>query len=274
MDYTLQRATLAREARLPAAPGVISRRMISVTIEPAVAGTGIVFHRADTGRRWPADLAHVESGVNCTVLTDDTDSVAFVEHLLAALWASGISDAVVTLDGPEVPLYDGSALPIRRAIVQAGCRELSALWEPLVVKRPLSYACGDRLITATPDARTTYEYHLDHPHPLIGRQSALFTTGDDFDALLAPARTFATAEQLETTRGGIEEGAEQVCLIVYADRLSAATPVSDNFARHKLVDMAGDLFLCGRPIIGHITAARSGHVHNHAFARMLLQQCG
>ncbi|MEI6502919.1 MAG: UDP-3-O-acyl-N-acetylglucosamine deacetylase, partial [Armatimonadota bacterium] len=114
---------------------------------------------------------------------------------------------------------------------------------------------------------------LAHPHPMIGKQFAQFCLADDFGAEIAPARTFATAEQLRATRGQ-EPGpeVEALCVVAYDDRLSAQQALSQPFARHKLLDLIGDLFLCGRPLQGAITAVKTGHRDNHEFLARLLAQ--
>lgn len=281
-----QRSTLAKTVSLPAAIGTLSLRPVTVTLEPAEVGGGLQVRRTDSGQRWPVDLDHVLEQTNCTAVGDASGAVAFLEHLLAALWAGGISDVLITTDGPEIPLYDGSALALWRAVQEAGRCESAQPWEPLVITEPCDLLGEDRALLGLPcgDSETAsvgvreapracYSYTLAHPHPLIGKQFAQFCSSEDFGSTVAPARTFATAEQLRATRGQ-EPGpqVEALCVVVYDDRLSEQSALSQPFARHKLLDLIGDLFLCGRPIQGAITAVKTGHRDNHEFLARLLRQ--
>jgi UDP-3-O-acyl-N-acetylglucosamine deacetylase len=267
----MKRATLSQSVSLPPLPGVLSRRPVAVRLEPVEVGQGLLLTRADLGESWPVSLDAVQPGVNCTALGNGSSSVAFVEHLLAALAAAGISDVRIVTDGPEIPLYDGSARVIWDALRQAG-RQASALeWEPLVIGTPVRLEIEGRVLSASPADHLRLTYELDHPHPLIGQQTASFEEDDDFGAELAWARTFATREQLAATRQEAPwEQIERVCLVVYEDHLSERPPLPAAFARHKLVDLIGDLFLCGRPLLGEVVASRTGHSDNHAFLRQLV----
>ena len=117
-----------------------------------------------------------------------------------------------------------------------------------------------------------FAYSLAYDHPMIGREFAEFRAGrDDFDLDLAPARTFIIFEEAEAARqaGVLASGSEENCLVVYLDRLSEQPSLPDAFARHKLIDLIGDLYLLGRPIIGRVFAFYTGHRHNHELAAML-----
>lgn len=278
------RSTIHERVLLPPAIGTLSLRPVTVGLEPAEIGAGLRVRRTDTGQEWPLGLKTLVDSVNCTAVGDETGAVAFLEHLLAALWAGRISDVLITTDGPEIPLYDGSASALWAAVAEAGKHGSAEPWEPLVVREPCHLLEEGRALLALPrsdrrDACPTgggdgcFTYLLEHPHPLIGKQFVQFCSGDDFGSDIAPARTFATAEQIRATRGQ-EPGAEveALCLIVYEDRLSEEPALPQAFARHKLLDLAGDLFLCGRPVEGVVMAARTGHGDNHEFLRRLLAQ--
>ena len=271
----LRRGTLARKVELPASPGVISRRDVRVSVEPASPGSGIMIRRSDLQAQWPADIAHVIPSRNCTTVGEGEAAVSFIEHLMACLCAGAISDAVIVTDGPEIPLYDGSAALIWQRLQQAGRRETDEPWEPLVVRQAQQVADGPAHVDAAAADSLRLSYELQHPHPLIGHEVAEFGWGDDFGAQLAPARTFATDADIRALYGiDPTPEIEAACLIVYSDRLSQEPPLAQPFARHKLLDLMGDLFLCGRIVQGRVQAVGTGHRHNHALVRLLLEQAG
>lgn len=271
----LTRGTLARTVELPVAPGVISRRGVRVFIEPASPGSGVLIRRSDLEAQWPANIAHVVASRNCTTVGDSDASVSFIEHLMACLCAGAISDALIVTDAPEIPLYDGSASVIWESLQQAGRRQYDEPWEPLVIGQAQQVADGSAHVVATEAESLHLSYELQHPHPLIGRELAGFDWGDDFGAQLAPARTFASDDDIRALYGmDPTPEIEAACLIVYGDRLSQEPLLSQPFARHKLLDLMGDLFLCGRIVQGRVTAVGTGHRHNHALVRLLLEQAG
>ena len=265
-----QRATLNETVTLPAAPGVLGRHQLTVQLQPAAEGSGLRVHRSDLQREWPLTVEQVVPGVNCTAVGDEQGSVAFVEHLMAALGAGGISDALVVVDGPEIPLYDGSAKVLWEAVQQAGRKDFTRPWEPLVIQQAVWQIDGDKVLAALPAAEYSAAYSLDHPHPLIGRQYAAWCQRDDFGRCLAGARTWATAEQIQATRGAsaLAEAA-QMCVVIYDDHLSATPGCSQPWAKHKLVDLLGDLLLLGQPLQGQVIDCRTGHADTHRFVSSL-----
>ena len=270
-----RRATLSRRIDLPAAPGVIARREVRVALHPAEIGAGVRFRDSRADVEFPASPDHLAPSRNCTALGTPAAGIAFIEHLMACLAAARISDVLVVADGPEIPLYDGSARVLWQALQGAGRAESAVPWPPLVVVEPVRVAAGDAAIEAAPGSEMRLTYELAHPHALIGRQQAGFGEGEDFGTALAGARTFATAEEIRALYGmDPTPQIEQMCLVVYPERLSEEPSLPEPFARHKLVDLLGDLFLCGRIVQGAVCAHRSGHGLNQALARGLLARAG
>lgn len=264
------RATVVRTATARGV-GVRCGRDLTLTIAPAEIGAGLTIARSDLGASWPLDLAHACPGQGCSVTGEGECAVMFTEHLMAALWARGITDATVGLDGPEVPLFDGSALPLLALIDAAGVVRSGEPLEPLAVAEPAMVIDGERVLVALP-GEPEFNYWLAYEHPLIGREFARFRPGcDDFDADLAPARTFITAEEAEAARaaGLLAAGGEENCVVVYGDHLSEEPTLPRAFARHKLVDLIGDLYLLGRPVMGRVFGFLTGHRHNHELAGLL-----
>lgn len=256
--------------------GVRTGQKIELSISPAIAGSGITIERTDIGCTWPADLDHALPLPACSSIGDETGRVDFVEHLMAALWAESITDAHVRLDGPEVPLLDGSAAPLLAMVRAGGTEMLPGSVEPLVPGEPLFHIGDDRALAVLPADAPRFGYCLVHSHELIGHQFAEFDPSREaFAEAVAPARTFATWEELQALQeaGMIAAGSEENCLVVYDDQYSAPPFAGNAMARHKITDLIGDLYLMGRPLYAHIIGYRTGHADNRAVARKILEAC-
>lgn len=249
---------------------------VTLSVGPAEVGEGIVLERADLGERWPLDLDHSAPGPGCSISGEGEAAVHFVEHLLAALWARGITDCVARVDGSEIPLLDGSVRPILALIDEAGIARSSATVEPIIIDEALLSSTEKVAVCALPGSPTAYAYALWYEHPMIGRQFASFRPAtQDFDATLAPARTFITVEEAEQARaaGLLAAGSEENAIIVYPDHVSEEPELPVAYARHKIVDMVGDLYLLGRPLVGRFFGFYTGHQQNHDLAREIRKWC-
>lgn len=265
--------------------GVHSGRRVSLSLRPAAAGTGIRFRRTDSGFEVAARFDHVVDTRLCTVLGEPGDSarsVATVEHVMAALAGCGVDDALVEIDGPEVPILDGSAAPFVFLIDCVGIvSRAGAPAQAIEVLRPVRVEDGSGLDAAwaelapTP-SRTGLEASLtiDFPATAIGRQSlALRVTPESFRETLALARTFTLAEEVAALRAaGLARGGSLANAVVVDGPLvlnPGGLRRPDEFVRHKLLDAVGDLALAGAPLRGRFTGHRSGHRLNnrllHAF---------
>ena len=269
----LTRRTLRAAAGPVAGVGVRTGREISVRLLPAASGEGLVLRRTDIGARVPLDLDHALDISNCTAVgTSPEDATLFVEHLMAVLHAHRITDLTVEVSGPEIPLLDGSATPWNELVMAAGIEDLPREVEPLVVAQELRIENGDKWLSAKPGPPTSFAYDLEYENPLIGKQFASFEPDtESFAEMLAPARTFALIEEIEqmTAAGLLKGGSEQNCRIVCPDHYSDPPTLPDEFARHKILDMLGDLYLFGRPVVGQVTGSRTGHAHNRALLRRI-----
>ncbi len=272
---TVPRKTIRDEIEI-AGLGVRSGKHITLRLLPAEADCGITLTRSDLDLTWPVDLDHTLALPNCTSIGDDRGRVDFVEHLLAGLWAWGITDVRIAVDGPEIPLLDGSALPFYQALEAAGQKSLAAEYAPITPDEPIFHIAEDRALILLPADAARFSYSLVHPHPLIGHQFADFdTTTDGFGEEIAPARTFATEHELQQLQqaGMIAAGSEENCLIVYDDHYSESPFAGNALARHKLLDLLGDLYLLGQPLCAHVLAYRTGHADNRALARQIAATC-
>lgn len=268
--------------------GVHSGRRVALTLAPSGPDTGIVFRRTDLDGAGPASSACdiparfdlVSDTRLCTVLSDPADprrSVGTVEHLMAALAGAGIDNARIEVDGPELPILDGSAAPFLFLIDCAGIVTQPALRGRIEVLRPVRVSDGDSFTELLPeDGSDTLEMSMsiDFTASAIGRQTlALALSPDSFRDNLAQARTFALAEDVARMheaglgRGGSLDNA----VVVDGARVlnPAGLRMADEFVRHKLLDAVGDLALAGAPIAGRFVAHRSGHALNNQLLRAL-----
>ena len=250
--------------------GLHSGEECRVVLHPANADEGISFRRTDLASRGGDNVIaaipeHVACANHGTTLTNASGaSVATVEHLMAALALTGVDDVLVDVTGPELPILDGSAAPFVGAIAEAGVQKLDARQRPLVIGEVEHVADGDRSITMEPFAGRLLEIEIDFCDCMIGRQSLTLDLDDPkVVARLARARTFCRLYEVEALKnaGLIRGGALSNGIVVDGDRLLNNEPLRDayEFALHKALDLIGDLYLLGRPVIGRIKAVKPGH---------------
>ena len=256
--------------------GLHSGREVRLSLEPAPADAGIRFRRCDLGGlEVPATVQHV-GGINyATGLTLDAVKVDTVEHLLAALVSLGIDNVVVELSSPEVPIMDGSASPFIAMIEQAGVRQLGTPRRYLKVLRPLSLSRGDKSIAIYPSDHFKVTYSIAFDHPLLHHQSkTIEITDTSFVEEIAPARTFTFLKEVDMLRQqGLALGGSLDNAIVIGETgvLNGALRFEDEFVRHKILDVIGDMALLGYPLVGHLVAHRGGHALHTAFAAHVLE---
>jgi UDP-3-O-[3-hydroxymyristoyl] N-acetylglucosamine deacetylase len=256
--------------------GLHSGLYTTVTLEPAPAGSGLTFVRSDLrGLRIPALLASTTAFDHATTVGKDDVQVATVEHLLAALVACGITDLDMRIDGPEVPIIDGSSLPFMHLIDAAGVRTLGAEIPVLRLRQPVEVVEGEKSIRMVPSNRLLIRYKIDFNHPAIGREAFHFELDhDSFLRKIAPARTFGFMRDVEKLRAvGLARGGSVENAIVLDDRgvMNGPLRFKDEFVRHKILDLVGDLALIGRPVVGEIIATRGGHALHSRFIDAVLR---
>lgn len=275
------RATLAEPVRKEGT-GLHSGREVSARLVPAEPGRGIRFRRVDLdgAPEVPAAADAVTDVDWETVLEADGGRVGAAEHLLAVLVAAGVDDLTVELDGPEPPALDGSALPWCEAVEAAGLRRTD---EPAPAYAPgeaFSLREGDSRYTVAPHSRLRVSAEIDFEPPTIGRQFASADVGrEEFCRDVAPARTFGLEEwREELLDQGLARGAShENTLVVTDDGLADEGPelrFTDEFVRHKLIDLVGDLALLGARLRAHVVAERPSHRGNVALVRELARRRG
>jgi len=257
--------------------GLHSGKKVTLSIRPAPVNSGIRFRRADLGGlEVPATVQHV-GGINyATGLARDAVHIDTVEHLLSALVSLGVDNVVVDLNSPEVPIMDGSAAPFVYLIQEAGVKAQTARRQYLKVLRPITMTRGDKRIALYPSDHFKVTYSIAFDHPLLRHQSRTIRLSEDtFIDEIAPARTFTFLKEVEMLRQqGLALGGSLENAIVVGDTgvLNNALRFDDEFVRHKILDVIGDMALVGHPVIGHLVAHRGGHALHTAFAAQVLEE--
>ena len=257
--------------------GLHSGNKVTLSLKPAPADSGIRFRRSDLGGLEVAATAEHVGGINyATGLTRDAVRVDTVEHLLAALVSLGIDNAIVELSSPEVPIMDGSAAPFIYLIQEAGVKLLSTPRRYLKVLRPMALSRGDKRIALYPSDHFKVTYSIAYDHPLLRHQSRTIRLSPEvFVEEIAPARTFTFLKEVEMLRQqGLALGGSLENAVVIGDTgvLNNALRFDDEFVRHKILDVIGDMALLGHPIVGHLVAHRGGHALHTAFAAQVLAE--
>ncbi len=257
--------------------GLHSGLPVNLTLRPAAVNHGIVFVRTDLPKRVtiPALSANVVDTALATTLGLGGVRVGTVEHLLATLSGLGIDNVRIEIDGPEVPIMDGSAAPFAYLIKTAGIRVQDEPKSFLVVKRAVSVVEGDKEATLTPDNRFRVDCTIDFNHPLVSDQSYSMEFSDRaFSREISRARTFGFLRDVEMLKKvGLAKGGSLENAIVI-DEFSILNPdglrFPDEFVRHKVLDAMGDISLFGYPVIGHLKMVKSGHALNHKLVEKVL----
>ncbi len=248
-----------------------------ITLFPAPANTGIVFCASDCHRtRIQASPEHVVDVQFATTLGLNGARVRTVEHLLAATVALGIDNLLVEVEGDEIPALDGSAKPFVDLLYTAGKTRLPLPRRPLVIRKPIRVGDDRRWLQILPADRFRISYTLDIDHPVVGTQAFSFgCTEQTFVKELAPARTYGFLKDVGTLRkNGLAKGGSLDNAVVVGRRtvLNGSLRYQDEFVRHKILDLIGDLGLLGRPLVGHVVARNAGHTLNHQLALAILKE--
>lgn len=258
--------------------GLHSGEKIAMSLHPAAADTGIVFHRTDAaakGEIIPARFDRVRDTRLCTALASDNGAlVGTVEHLMAALAGCEIDNAVIELDGPEVPIMDGSSEPFVFLIECAGVQEQAAPRRAIRVLREVSVSEGSGQVSLSPSDSFSIGLSIDFSSKAIGRQELFLNlSGDAFRNDIAKARTFGFLHEVEALRqmGLARGGSMDNAIVVSGDRIlnEGGLRFEDEFVRHKVLDCVGDLYLAGGPLLAHYRGRRPGHALHNALLRAL-----
>lgn len=249
--------------------GLHSGLRIGMTLHPAAADTGIVFRRSDMGgAEIAATWRNATDSVLCTKIDNHEGlSVATIEHLMAAFAGLEIDNAIVELDGPEVPIMDGSAAPFVFLVECAGIVDLDATRRAIKVLKPVSVGVPGRSAALVPDDGFAVSFAIDFASGAINRQElTLSVDPDSFKNDISRARTFGFLHEVDQMRaaGLARGGSLDNSVVISGDRIlnEDGLRYTDEFVRHKVLDALGDLYLAGGPLLGHFHGVRSGHALN------------
>lgn len=259
--------------------GLHTGARVEMTLRPAPADTGIVFHRTDLARPVviPAIAANVGETRLSSTLKADGASVSTVEHLMSALAGLGIDNLYVDVAGPELPIMDGSASPFVFLLQSAGIAVQDAPKRYLRITSTVEVCEGDKWARFEPFDGFRLDFTIDFPHPVFGSENRNVVVDfalDSYAKEVARARTFGFMQDVEAMRaaglglGGSLQNA--VVLDEFRVLNSEGLRYDNEFVRHKVLDAIGDLYLLGHPLIGQYTAYKSGHALNNQLARALL----
>jgi len=277
MQQTIERPAMC------AGIGVHSGEKARLVLKPAPAGTGIVFRRTDLGVPKAEILAHADNvsdtQLGTTITNDSGISVAVVEHLMAAVCGVGIDNMIIEIDGPEVPIMDGSSAVYCELLLQAGLKAQSTPRRRIRILETVEIVDGPKRATLSPsdDTHLTLRARIEYDNSVIGvQQMALRLAPGMFARNLAFARTYGFARDVEMLRTmGLARGGSLDNAVVIDDDEAIMNPeglrTEDEFVRHKMLDAVGDLMLAGAPIAGAYDAVQPGHALNNKLVRKLLE---
>lgn len=273
----LFRQTLKRDVHVEGI-GLHTGEPVRMSLRRAQAGTGVVFVRTDRdAAEIPATLDHAGPSFYATVIEKKGVTVSTIEHLMAALYALQVDDVRIELDGPEVPILDGSSRPFVEMILDAGREPLAVPREYLTIVRTIELEHEEKRIAVYPCREFRITYAIEFSHPVLGYQelTASLWGAEAFAEKLAPARTFTFETEVEALRraGLAKGGSLDNAVVLGSERpLNDSLRFPDEFVRHKMLDLTGDLSLLGRPMRGHVVAYRAGHDLHARLARRIRER--
>ncbi len=257
--------------------GIHSGEHVTVKITPAPRNHGVVFQRMDLDPpvSIPGICENIKCALNASTVGVNGTRIGTVEHLMAALAGLGVDNALVQVYGTEIPILDGSAGPFVDMIKRAGLRELDAPSSCLVVKKPVQVKNNGSLSEIKPSDEPRISCTISYPHPLIKHQEMnISVSPENFVSDIAPARTFGFLQDVDRLRsmGLAKGGSLENAVILDNDRVinQDGLRFEDEFVRHKILDIMGDLSLAGMPVIGEVCAYKTGHGLNHMLVQRLL----
>jgi len=242
---------------------------------PAPAGSGIVFRRTDLDNfEIPANGRNVAKVSYATSLMRQSVLISTTEHLLSACIGMGVDNVIVEIDNLELPILDGSALPYVEAFQSVGIREQRRKRETLRVLHPVEVREGEKFIGVYPGQGYRVSYTIDFPAPIGQQKTCIDLAAETYGSEIAPARTFGyKADERKLRDMGLIRGAGPENAIILGANGPENGPLRfpDEYVRHKVLDLIGDLALAGRRIEGHVVAVRAGHAMHTAFVARLLK---
>ena len=255
--------------------GLHTGSLTTVTFKPAPSDTGIVFYRTDldSAPAIPALVDNVVDVARGTTIGMGTVKIHTIEHAMSCLAGLGIDNLIIEVDADEIPVGDGSAMPVLNTLLKAGVVDLDAEKQYITVDHPVYYRKDDVTLSILPADELRVTMTIAYDHPTVGTQYASFTiTQETFKTELAPARTFCFLREVKMLQeAGLIRGGSLESAVVIGDDgiLNDTLRFPDEFVRHKILDLLGDTYLLGYPLKGHIIGAKCGHEKNVNFSKQI-----
>jgi UDP-3-O-[3-hydroxymyristoyl] N-acetylglucosamine deacetylase len=278
METIRRRKTIKNDIQLEGI-GLHSGKKVNLRLISAPSGTGLIFlpnSQSLKKFRIPVSLEYVVDTSNAVTLGDGVNIIQTVEHLLAALHTKGITDLYMEIDSLEIPIMDGSSRPFMEAITSDNIIEFDDVVEAIKVQNPVWVVDGDKYLVILPNDTLKVTYTIDFKHPLLRGQS--ITTEINSQILendILPARTFGFLKDVQAmqARGLVLGGSLDNAVVLTDDGyLNDSLRFENEFVRHKVLDLIGDLSIIGRPIIGHILASKAGHALDISMGKLLMSK--
>ncbi|MCB1179212.1 MAG: UDP-3-O-acyl-N-acetylglucosamine deacetylase [Leptospiraceae bacterium] len=278
METIRKRKTIKNDINLTGI-GLHSGKKVTLNLISAPVGTGLVFiPNSNSNKKFkiPVSLEYVVDTSNAVTLGDGVNIIQTVEHLLAALHTKGITDLYLEIDSLEIPIMDGSSLPFMEAIEDSNIHEFDEEIEAIKIMNPIWVVDGDKYLVILPSDTLKVTYNIDFKHPLLRGQN--LTTDINQNILendILPARTFGFLKDVEAMQAkGLALGGSLDNAVVLTDDgyLNESLRFENEFVRHKILDLIGDLSIVGRPIIGHILASKAGHALDISMGKLIMSK--
>ena len=249
---------------------------IKITLEPLEANSGIVFYRSDVGMSVKAAPASVVNTSNATVIGDGQNYISTIEHLLSAVYSYGIDNILITLNGAEVPVMDGSGASFCMMLDEAGKRELDINKSVIIITREVKVVDGNKFAKVKPSNKPSYNFEIDFPHPIIGRQDYQFEFSKrGYIEEISRARTFGFLKDVQYLQSrGLALGGSLDNAIVLDDKKilnPGGLRFKNEFVKHKILDAIGDLALLGAPVVADYESFAGSHNLNHLLTKEILK---
>jgi len=249
---------------------------IEITLEPVEANSGIVFYRSDVGMSVKATPENVMDTQMATVIGDGQNYISTIEHLLSAIYSYGIDNILITLNGAEVPVMDGSGISFCMMLDEAGRRELDENKSVLIIKREVQVVDGNKFAKVKPSQKPSYDFKIDFPHPVIAKQEYRFEfSRRAYIEEISRARTFGFLKDVQYLQSrGLALGGSLDNAIVLDDKKilnPGGLRFKDEFVKHKILDAIGDLALLGAPVLGDYESFAGSHQLNHLLTKEILK---
>jgi len=271
--YNLNQKTILRETTIKGI-GLHSGEFVELKLKPARPNTGIVFVK--NKNFIPANINYAKSFKFSTTIEKNGEKIQTIEHLMCALYLLGIDNILIEINGDEVPILDGSAMQFIKAIKSAGIKIYPEEKLYAVIEKPITVEEGDKYIYANPSEEPVFTFEVKYNNKIIGNKKFSFNMFKDNILEVAQARTYCFLEEVEFLKNlGLAKGGSLENAVVFKEETilnPEGLRYEDEPVRHKLLDLIGDIYLLGYPVIGNIYSFKGGHALNAKLVKKLIEE--